>query len=322
MTELDIIKSFGKKRVLLIGDTILDVYIYGKEVCKALDVPVPEAEETGSSVSFGGAGLVTNNILALGGRVDFFSVVGADDDAQYYDNFTHPKLKKIFLVDKTRKTTVKRRWFIDGKKLLQVNKVDNHYINSGLERKLLKLLEPLAAKTDLIAVFDGQHGLMTKTLIGRLAELSKKYERPLYVDSQVAHKSSNHHWYKGADCLFLNQGEAMAANANFDIKKPEYSLRETQKKLGVANLVVKLGERGSVALFNDKYINAKPYPVKTVDVCGAGDAFLAAFCLGRREAPAETLNICNAWGGLATAVHGTLPPNKKDLINMMKNYER
>ena len=49
MNQLDIVKSFEKKRILLIGDTILDVYIYGKEVCKALDVPVIEAEETNSS---------------------------------------------------------------------------------------------------------------------------------------------------------------------------------------------------------------------------------------------------------------------------------
>lgn len=322
MTKLDIIKSFGKKRVLLIGDTILDVYIYGKEVCKALDVPVPEAEETGSFVYFGGASLLANNILELGGSLVFFSVVGADDDAKYYNTLSHPKLKKIFLVDKIRKTTVKRRWFIDGKKVLQVNKVDNHYIDSRLEKKMLKLAEPFIAKTDLIVVFDGQHGLMTKTLVSRLVELGKKYKKPLYVDSQVAHRPSNHHWYKGADCLFLNQKEAVAANANFDIKKPEYSLKVTREKLGVANLVVKLGKDGSMALFNDKYVNAEPYPVKPVDVCGAGDAFLAAFSLGDRKMPAETLDICNAWGGLETAIHGTIPPKKKDLINIIKNYER
>src|SRR3972149_6635628 len=192
--KLDIIKSFKDKRVLLVGDTILDIYIYGNVVGQALDAPVPEVEEGKVNTFFGGNGLVASHILELGGHLTFITVLGADEDAKYYDSLVHPKLKKIFLVDNTRRTTVKRRWYDGWKKLLQVNKVDNHDISVSLEKKLLGHIE-----------------------------------------------------------------------------------RE------VKNVDVKLGSRGAIAIFNGQYIKSQPYKVRAVDVCGAGDAFLAAFSLGDRS---------------------------------------
>lgn len=312
MVKLDIVKSFDQKRILLIGDTILDVYVYGREVCKDPDSSAPEAEETDVLTTFGGASLVASNLLELGGYVIFFSLVGGDKDAEYYSSFTHPNLKKSFLIDKTRKTTVKRRFWIDGKKLLRVNQADNREIDSALEKKLVSAIEPFVKETDLIVAADNQHGLLTKNLISWLLNLSKQSQKPLYVDCQVGHQGPKYHLYKGADCLFLNQKEAEAVNPNFDIRK----LRD---KLGVTNVVVKLGSQGSLALFNDKYIKSPPYIAESVDPCGAGDAFLAAFSLGNREFPEESLAIANIWAGLSTAYYGTKPPKKQDLINIINS---
>ena len=145
-----IINSFRNKKVLLIGDTMLDVYIYGDIIGEALDAPVPEVEERKISVSPGGNGLIANNILELGGKLTFISIVGDDADAKFYDEFAHKNLKKIFLVDKTRRSTVKRRWYAGGKKLLQVNKVDNHYLIPSLEKKLLSYIKQEVKKADVI----------------------------------------------------------------------------------------------------------------------------------------------------------------------------
>ena len=81
---------------------------------------------------------------------------------------------------------------------------------------------------------------------------------------------------------------------------------------------MKISEHGSIALFGKEYIKSPPYKVKTVDVCGAGDAFLAAFSLGDREYPKESLDIANIWGALSTTIHGTLPPKRKDLIKAIR----
>jgi len=315
MNKLDIIKSFEQKKILLIGDTILDVYSYSKAVAKAPDAPSIEAEQDNVSVMFGGASLVARNILELGGSLIFFSVVGDDENAKHYNSFVHPKLDKHFLVDKNRITTVKRKFWVDNYKLLQINEVDNQDIDTGLEKKLMKLIEPYVDKVDLMLIYDPQHGLLTKNLINYLIKLSKKHHKPLYVDSQISHRNSNHHLYKGVDCLFFNQREAEAADPDFDINQPESSLNSIKKKLGIVNVIVKLGKQGSIALINNKYIKNSPYQVVTVDACGAGDAFLAAFSLGNPELMVETLDISNTWAGLSTVIYGTIPPKKQNLIN-------
>ena len=312
-----IIKSFKDKKILLIGDAILDIYIYCNVVGQALYAAIPEVEETRSAVSFGGNGLVASNILELGGNLTFFSVVGADEDAKHYDSFVHPKLKKFFFVDKTRKSTVKRRWYIRDRALLQANQVSNHYINKSLERRIIKSIESHVRNTDVIVIMDPQHGLLTKGLINHLKKMSKKFKKPLYIDVQISHKKSNHNLYAGVDCMLLNEKEVRAVYPKFDIKKPEQTLSTIMKKLKLKNIVVKLGDRGTIAVFNGQYIKSQPYKVKAVDPCGAGDAFLAAFSLGDINQPEKSLEIANIWGALSAQIHGTIPPKKRDLIRVI-----
>lgn len=320
--KLGIIKSFKDKKVLLVGDAILDVYIYGNIIGLSPDAPAPEMEEKKSSVFFGGNGLAASHILELGGDLTFITVLGADEDAKYYDSWVHPKLNKIFLLDPTRKTTVKRRWYDKNIKLLQVNKVDNHYINSDLEKKILKLVESSIKGVDVVVIMDPQHGMLTKNLIKNIVSLSNKHEKPLYVDVQVFHRPSNHHLYRGVDTMFLNQKEVKTVYPKFNFKSPIESLKAIQKKLDIKNVVVKLGERGAVALFGKELIQIEPFKVKAVDVCGAGDAFLAAFSLGDRNQPKQSLEIANAWAALSTTIHGTIPPRKKDLFRTLRETQR
>lgn len=318
MTSLHNVNQFKNKKVLLIGDTIIDIYTYCTVVSEALYAPIPEAEETRSNISFGGNSLVANNILELGGKVAFVSVIGQDAAARHYDHFTHPNLTKFFFVDPTRKTTVKQRWFADGKAILQVNNVDNHDLNPSLEKKIFKVLEKEVKKSDIIAVMDPQHGFLTKNIIAKILELGEKYHKPVYVDVQISHRKSKHTQYKGADTFFLNSKEAKAVDSSFNSEESEKTLNRIAKKLNASNVIIKLGEKGSVALFGGKYIKTKAHRVNPVDVCGAGDAFLAAFSLCNREAPEDSLLIANIWGGLSTTIHGTVPPQKKDLKRALK----
>lgn len=305
-------KHFKDKKILLIGDTMLDIYIYGKIVCQSLDAPVPELEEDKTHISFGGNSLIAKNILELGGTVHLVSVVGIDQEARYYDYFKHPKLNKYFLTDRTRKTTVKRRWYnMEGTKLLQVNRVDSHSISRELENKIIDLASRIAKSTDIIVVMDPQHGMMTKNLINHLKKISKKFKKTLYVDAQVSHRKSNHHLYKGADVFLLNGKEAKSVNSKF--KPNKKSLEMISKKLQSREIIVKLGKNGSIALVRGEVIRTKAFKVKAVDVCGAGDAFLAAYCLGDRSKPTEALKIANKWAALSTAIHGTIPPKKNML---------
>lgn len=306
MNKLDIINSFEKKKVLLIGDTILDVFVYSKAVKLNFDAPTPEAEENKVDEFFGGASLVAKNILELGGSVHFVSVVGDDADAQKYGTFTHPKLEKVFLVDRGRRTTVKRRFWVDGYKLVQVNQVSNYDIDKKLEEDILQKVEPLFGQVDTVIVADNGHGLLTKNLIAQLVSLSQKYQKPLYVDCKTGH----HHFYRGADCLFPNEKEAKSISPALDPK-------EFAEKCRVKNIVIKLGAKGVMALWGGNLISIPGQQVEAVDTCGAGDAFFAAFSLGDRNFPKETLAVSNAWAALSTTLKGTAIPQKQDLINII-----
>ena len=269
MSKLDIVKAFEQKKVLLIGDTILDVFVYGKAIKLNFDAPTPEAEETETDEFFGGASLVAKNMLELGSSVYFVSVVGSDEDARKYDALIHPKLEKIFFVDKTRKTTIKSRFWVDGYKLVQMNQVSNHDIDENLEQEIISKVEPLFGQVDVIIAADNGHGLLTPNLITQLIGLAQKYQKPLYADCQIGHhptKPAKHHFYRGADCLFPNEKEARSISPAFDPK-------EFVEKCGVKNVVIKLGAEGVMALFGGNLINIPGEQVESVDTCGAGDAF-------------------------------------------------
>lgn len=306
----------NKKKVLLLGDTMLDVYVYCRVTNQALFAPVPEVEELETKTSLGGNGLVARNLLELGAHLTFISVIGADEAAKVYEKFVHPSLHKHFLVDKTRKTTVKKRWYAGGQALLQANQLSNHDLSSSLENKICRLLDKEVLKADIILIMDPQHGLLTKKVINYVIKLSAKYLKPIYVDSQISHRPSNHHLYKGVDTMFLNQKEAKAVDGKFE--PTERSLKMIKDKLDLKNVIIKLGENGSVALWGDKFIKSPAHKVKAVDPCGAGDAFLAAFSLGDRNKPEEALKMANIWAALSTEIHGTIPPRKRDLIRTLK----
>ena len=118
--------------------------------------------------------------------------------------------------------------------------------------------------------------------------------------------------------MFLSELEAVAVYQKFDMNNLPKSLEAIRKKFNVSNVVVKLGSLGSAALFGDNFIRTAAYPVNAVDPVGAGDAFLAAFCLGDRNRLEDTLRIANIWGGLSTTIPGTTPAKKKDLVHALK----
>lgn len=311
--------SLKKHSVLLIGDSMLDEYVYAEEVCTALDAPVPEAEFHKASLSFGGAGLVASNIVALGGKVHFLTIVGKDQDAAHYQKFEHPNLQKILFVDSTRKTTLKSRWYVDGKKILQVNKVDNHYISTPQQHRILADLKKVLPLVDVVVISDPQHGMLPKALVQKIIAAAHASKKNVYVDTQISHRPGNFHFYRGADAIFLNEAEARAALSEFDARRGRYVLEELQKVLRIQNVIVKLGARGSMGLIGERYYRVPAHRVAIVDACGAGDAFLAAFAVYGGLSPYRRMQTANVWAALSTTVHGTVPPQRSRFVSALKN---
>ena len=290
------------KSVLLIGDTILDHYVYGTVIGTSAETPTLVAREQNQKFSLGGACLVCRNLLELKAKVHFLTLVGEDSDAEEIKRFEHPNLTLHAFTEAGRQTTVKRRFWVDDYKLLQFDKLDNSSISESLEQEIVERVEKLLPTISSVIISDYRHGLLTKSLIQKLLKLTKEADKPCFVDSQVSQAKSNHHLYRGASLICLNLKEAKIIEETADLKK-------LQQKLDSLNIVVKKGALGASALIDGKEIEAAGHKVKPVDTCGAGDAFLAALSTGDLSRPHEALARANKWAALSTTVKGPQPPD-------------
>jgi rfaE bifunctional protein kinase chain/domain len=311
---LSLIEGFSKKRVLLLGDTILDVYVYGQAMGKSAETPTIVAKEIETKFSLGGAFLVARNLVELGGQVTFLTMVGDDAEADYVRSFNHERLQKFLLIDSRRRTTTKKRYWVDGYKLLQFDTVDNSPISEDLKRAATNQMHSVLPEQDVVVVADYRHGLLSPPLIKEALQLVKQSGKSLFVDSQLSQSAANHLLYYGADAFCLNLKEARAIDPEFEPGHELACFAQLSSKLGATRVIVKLGEDGCVAAIGGQLYRSRALKVSAVDTCGAGDAFLAALSLSGLEFPAEALRIANAWAALSTQIHGANPPSRPDLL--------
>lgn len=314
---LDMVASFSQKKVLLIGDTILDIYVYGIAIGKSAETPTIVAKEIETKWSLGGAFLVARNILELGARVDFVTLVGDDEEAAYVRGFTHPNFGAILVTDPGRRTTVKKRYWVDGYKLLQFDTLDNRYVGKKVVQEVMEAIQESIHQYDVVVVSDNRHGFLSAALIENLLKLCTDSCKYLYVDSQLSQAIANHARYKGATLISLNRKEALEIDSFYQISDEPRSFDNLRRILGIENIVIKLGEEGVVASICGRVWRSEALRIEAVDTCGAGDSFLAALCLSGLGKPDLALRIANTWAGLSTNIHGTEPPAKESLFKIL-----
>ncbi len=297
----------SKKRVLLVGDLIVDVHHYGTHVGTSREAVIPVGVQERETLSWGGAGLVVRNLLALRTPVTFFSVVGDDRMGKEISRYTHPLLVKRLHTERGRATIVKERFLLDGQKVLRWNRGSSTSIAPVTERKVLSGVKVALAHAKVLLISDYRHGVISERLARELVAAAHKKNVPVYVDSQVTRIRPNHGWYRGADCVVVNETEAKTLLSTFSTTHLTESLKRLKKLLGVSGIIAKLGKDGSAALIGDDYQRTPSRRVKEVDATGAGDAFFAALGSTGTLTPAS-LRKANDWAGLAVTVSGTEPP--------------
>lgn len=302
-------KSKTDKPVLVLGDIILDVYHFGSPIADSEGVRVTREKETRHS--WGGAGLLVRNLLELRQKVVFISLLGDDAWSVYEKEWTHKNLIKCFLRERGRKTTVKERFVVDGKKVFKWNTLDDRSVRAITEKRILSLAKKHLPRCEMLVISDYRHGLLSKRLAAELLAAARKAKVPVIIDSQVSQRKSNHLWYAGADIFCLNENEALCVDPAFDVKDMKHSLRRLAEILASEHIVVKRGVQGSVARMSRAHIISPAHKVKAVDSCGAGDAFLAALASCGFPPDADALRFANFWAALSTTVLGAEPPKYK-----------
>lgn len=312
-----IVERFEALRVLLVGDTILDIYTYGQAMGLSAETPTIVARRKEVRYSLGGAALVCRNLLELGASVDFLTLVGTDDEAAHIREFVSPRLHMLPMADPARPTTVKHRFWVDGYKLFQLDQRDDTPVSPEIGGQVLGEIEKALPHADVVIISDYRHGLLSSELVKRLMPTLRESGRPVYVDSQVSQTASNHILYRGGCVMVLNLKEARCIDPSFSPAHDPRAFATLNRELGSDRIIIKLGEEGALYQSGPRIYTAPAISVSVTDTTGAGDSFLAAFCLAGLEDPELSLRIANAWAGLSVQIHGTIPPKRADLLQLI-----
>jgi rfaE bifunctional protein kinase chain/domain len=315
LTELQkIVENFARARVLVLGDTILDIYTYGSAMGLSAETPTIVARRKEVKYSLGGAALVCRNLLELGAAVQFVTLVGADEEAANVRDLMAPKLTMLTVTDPGRPTTVKHRFWVDGYKLFQLDQRDDSPVTEGIAEQVRTQVRKALPESDIVVISDYRHGLLSPAVVSSLMPELHSTGKFVFVDSQVSQNASNHKQYRGGCVVCLNLKEARCIDPDFVPEGDAKAFARLNRELDTDKIIIKLGSDGAMFQHGSRVVHAPANQVPVVDTTGAGDAFLSAFCLAGQGDPEIALQLANAWAGLSVQIHGTVPPQKSDLL--------
>ena len=302
------IKKFKDGKVLVVGDLILDQYIWGP-VCRiSPEAPVPIVNVSSETLQLGGAANVSNNIRSLGGRVDLCGVIGTDEAGRQFMEVLRDQGigSDGVLLDRDRPTTRKTRIMAHNQQLVRFDVERCHAISGVLEARMSRYIAACIRSAAAVVVSDYAKGVITARLMSDVTDLADRHKIPVIVDPKVAHIG----YYKGVTVLTPNHLEAIQA-AGLHVEDEGALLeagRQLHQRLGVRAVLITRGERGMSLFEEGGHVTAIPTVAKQVfDVTGAGDTVVAtlALALAAGAPMRQAAKLANYAAGIVVGLIGT-----------------
>jgi D-glycero-beta-D-manno-heptose-7-phosphate kinase len=306
MNYSKILNSFKKKRILVIGDIILDRYIWGKVSRISPEAPVPVVEVTDEDFLLGGATNVAHNIVSLGGSAAIAGVAGNDRGGDILRKMLDDKkIRHDGVVWSSRPTTMKTRVIAHSQQVVRFDREDKNRVDGKTLSHILGYLEKYLLNHDAVIISDYRKGVISSELVREIVRIAKTKNIFISVDPKVGH----FHCYKHVSLITPNVHEASAASA-IEIRD-EKSLvnagRTLLRKILCDAVLITRGEHG-MSLFRKEKVFHIPTVAKNVyDVTGAGDTVIAAFTLAHASGASleEAAVIANHAAGIVVGEIGT-----------------
>ncbi len=277
---LTLVERLAGRRVMIVGDMMLDHYTFGSVTRISPEAPVPVLQVSDEQYRLGGAGNVARNIVALGGEALLIGVIGADQDGQTLTGLLDEAGVKTDLVhDDRRRTTRKTRIIAQNQQIVRVDREHTDELSKTVVGAMLEKVREHAQTHDILVVSDYGKGVVTRALMDALRALTgRSGTRPRIL---VDPKPVNYDLYHGVDILTPNAKEA-AEGAGLPVTgPPAQAAAALFHRLNCAQLLITLGGQG-MALFEGPH-KARRIPTfarKVFDVTGAGDTVIATLALG------------------------------------------
>jgi D-beta-D-heptose 7-phosphate kinase / D-beta-D-heptose 1-phosphate adenosyltransferase len=312
-----VLRSVSQRRVLILGDLILDEYVAGHCDRISPEAPVPIVRFAHSRPVPGGAANAAANIAALGGAVTLVGLLG--DDPGGHDLSQECRALGIRLIPFAdgRLTTRKVRVIAQQQQLLRLDYDYLDEIDSELEGRIVEAVTQEIDNADIVVMSDYAKGLLTHRLCQQVLALSHAAAKPVIIDPRPQHGP----YYIGCDYLTPNWSEALrllgeteTAPRDETIGRVGTLLRERFR----CNIVLTLGSRG-IAYFGSDPHDAFVAPAvakEVFDVSGAGDTVVAAFALAIAAgcSPQEAVSLANRAAGIVVGKHGTATVTPTELL--------
>ena len=319
----DRLSEFASISALIIGDVILDEYVYCDPLGMSQEDPTIVVTPIEKQFFLGGAGIVAAHMKSLGADAYFLSVVGRDDISnKVRDSLNDYSVKHFLAVDESRPTIRKQRFKSGGKTLLRVSHLRSHDIGEEQANDILHNFVRLIDDVNVVVFSDFNYGCLPQRLVDVLIQVCKEKGKLYFVDSQASSQIGNVSRFKGAN--FISATEREARLALNDFKSGLQSVSDQLMGIsGSKNLILKLGGDGLLALEGNPIFKTDSLPTlnqNPVDVSGAGDALLSAASLyfGLDQNIWTASLIGSVAAGIQVSRPGNIPLQLNDLINQLE----
>lgn len=318
------ISKFSNQKIVLLGETIIDQYIFGDVLGKAGKEPHLVFNEKKNDIYLGGAAAIANHLSSFCKSVFFFTLANLiKKDKKYIKISLKKNIKLRLCLDNNFKTIIKKR-FVDelsNNKLYGSYAFDINYRLPGkIEDELVKKINEISKKTNHILISDYGHGFITNKILLKL----QKFKKFISVNAQM--NASNQSFYslekyRNIDCLLINQNELRSSMKDKSSSIENISLK-LLKKLKIKKLIITRGSEGSMLLEkNKKIIYAPAFAKHVVDKVGAGDTMLAIIALSMRNKIPSDLALFLGSIAAATTVESIGNSKFMDKVQFLRQIE-
>jgi D-beta-D-heptose 7-phosphate kinase/D-beta-D-heptose 1-phosphate adenosyltransferase len=304
----------ASRRVAVVGDAMLDVYLRGDVERISPEAPVPVVRVRERRYALGGAGNVAQNVRAVGAGCDLVAAIGDDAGGAQLRSMLgaiHAGLDALVTVE--RPTTTKSRIVARSQQVVRVDEEEDADLEGDEVARLLAAVSRAVNEADALVLEDYNKGVLVPRVIEVAMQAARAKGIPIVVDP----KYRNFFLYRGATIFKPNRRELEAAlGAEVDLDHPE-ALPSTFERLGVEHLLLTLGERGMALISSGGAIKRVPTAAREVyDVVGAGDTVTAylALVLAAGGSASEAAVIANFAAGVEVGKLGAATVSPDEVV--------
>lgn len=322
MTHREILRRFKGTKILVVGDLILDCYIWGNVNRISPEAPVPVVEVKNDTFMLGGAANVADNIIALGGKATVVGIAGKDRAGDILRELLYERSVECAIFEDSRPTTIKTRVIANNQQIVRFDKEDSSRINSKMLNNITGSLKKAISNHDAVIISDYKKGVISSELVSRVLAVTKAQKKFVAVDPKVGH----FHCYKGVSLLTPNLLEA-SHGAGLDIKDEATLIKAGKalmKKLSSNAVLITRGEQGMSLFEKERVVHIPTVARHVFDVTGAGDTVIAAFTLAHASGARmeEAATIANHAAGIVVGEVGAAVATPEKLLKSMNAKNR